>query len=154
MSTRCTIQIFDPDDMYYIYRHCDGYPHGRHGVPATLAEALPYAWPFPRFEASDFAAAIIRAWKKEGGGNVYFTQGHDCHADTEYQYNVTTRDGKLRLSVEAVGWMDGGEQDRKRRLLFEGLASEAIQYFVEWKLPLREIFNQASRIAPAATTHP
>jgi hypothetical protein len=71
MSTRCNLIVEDSYDRIQLYRHWDGYPDGEGGVLAALEQAIPYAWPFPRFEASDFAAAIVRAWKTEGGGNIY-----------------------------------------------------------------------------------
>lgn len=39
MSTRCTINFCTDDGelVAKIYRHCDGYPDGEHGVPADLA---------------------------------------------------------------------------------------------------------------------
>jgi len=46
----------------------------------------------PRFEAADFAAAIIRAWKTEGGGNIYIDgspKGWELiHGDTEWVYVI------------------------------------------------------------------
>jgi hypothetical protein len=71
MSTRCNLIVEDSYDRIQLYRHCGGYPDGAGGVLAALEQAIPFAWPLPRFEASDFAAAIVRAWKTEGGGNIY-----------------------------------------------------------------------------------
>ena len=57
----------------------------------TLQEAIPYAWPNPRFEATDFAAAIVRAWK-EGGGNIYIDGSPKAwemiHGDVEWVYLI------------------------------------------------------------------
>jgi hypothetical protein len=48
--------------------------------------------PLPRFEADDFAAAIIRAWKTEGAGNIYIDgspKGWELiHGDTEWVYVI------------------------------------------------------------------
>ena len=99
MSTRSTISVKDEYNTFHIYRHSDGYPDGIHGVISTLQAVLPYAWPLPRFDAMDFAAAIIRAWKKEGGGNIYFTESHKAHGDTEYIYDITCKDGEVFVSV-------------------------------------------------------
>ena len=132
MSTTSTIQISDDEDTFFIYRHSDGYPWGEHGVPATLAKAIPFAWELPRFEAMDFAAAIVRAWK-EGGGNIYFTKGHDNHADSEFQYTVTFGDDGLRLKAEDVGFAfdNISEEERRRETMFEGPLDEAIEFFRE-----------------------
>ena len=80
MSTRSTLTIRDEKngtDAYSIYRHCDGYPDTEHGVFATLSRALPFAWKLPRFDATDFAATIIAAWKEHGGGNIYMTTAEE-----------------------------------------------------------------------------
>ncbi len=55
------------DDNHFVFRHWDGYPSV---IMPDLLKVLPFAWPLPRFEPDDFAAAIIRAWKEEGGGNI------------------------------------------------------------------------------------
>jgi len=92
MSTRSNLVIEDSNERIQLYRHCDGYPDNRGGVLATLERAIPYAWPFPRFEASDFAAAIVRAWKNEGGGNIYIDGSPKAweliHSDTEWVYII------------------------------------------------------------------
>jgi hypothetical protein len=81
-----------------LYRHCDGYPDSEHGVLATLKEAIHFCWQFPRFEASDFSAAIIRAWKKEGGGNIYIDGVADgdkyLHVDIEWLYVIRPPQGE------------------------------------------------------------
>lgn len=120
MSTRCTISVKGGYDTFYIYRHSDGYPEGIHGVPATLAKVLPYAWPLPRFEGDDFAAAIVAAWKA-GGGNIRFSSGHDAHSDTEYQYFITHNNG-LQLKIRDV-YAD--------KTIFDGSLEEAIEKFKE-----------------------
>jgi hypothetical protein len=119
MSTRSTLTVRDRKDgseAYSIYRHSDGYPDTPHGVLKTLRQALSYAWPLPRYEAMDFAAAIIAAWKKPAttiiyrsgekgyivqGGNIYFTNGREAHGDTEYHYEIYP-DGKGRIAVECL----------------------------------------------------
>ena len=104
MSTRCTITVRESKNSptgYSIYRHSDGYPDTEHGVIATLSQALTYAWPLPRFEPDDFAAAIVAAWKQPAhrpvpsmpdyisqGGNIRFTEGRDAHGDTEFHYEI------------------------------------------------------------------
>lgn len=101
MSTRCTITVRDERggrDAYSLYRHCDGYPDTQHGVIATLSKALPLAWPMPRFEADDFAAAIVAAWK-DSCGNIRLTAGRDAHGDTEYHYEVFPARGAVMVQV-------------------------------------------------------
>lgn len=111
MSTRATITVRDTEhatEAYSVYRHCDGYPDTEHGVIATLRQALPYAWPLPGFEAMDFSAAIVAAWKQPArkiadnysvqGGGIYLTTGRDAHGDTEYHYEIF-QDTKGRVVV-------------------------------------------------------
>lgn len=75
MSTRALIVIEDGSEhgtnRVQIYRHSNGYPkHGKHGVVSDLAliEPAGLCWPFPRFEADEFAAAVVCAMKKQAGG--------------------------------------------------------------------------------------
>ena len=97
MSTRANIIIQDQHDAIQLYRHSDGYPESDHGVLAGLKEAMPYAWTLPRMEATDFAAAIVRAWK-DGGGNIHIDGTADLpgslHGDIDYYYIITPAKGK------------------------------------------------------------
>ena len=92
MGTRSNLIIADEFNRLQLYRHWDGYPDGKAGVLANLEKALPYAWPLPRFEAVDFAAAIVRAWKEEGGGNIYVDGSpkawEQIHSDVEWVYII------------------------------------------------------------------
>ena len=98
MGTRSNIIVADDHSRIQLYRHWDSYPDGEGGVLADLALALPYAWPLPRFEADDFAAALIRAWKGEGGGNIYIDgspKGWErIHDDVEWVYVIQRRQGQ------------------------------------------------------------
>jgi hypothetical protein len=66
MSTRACYRFFPlngPNDwpgVVTVYRHHDGYPSG---AAKAIEAALPHAWPLPRFEPDDFAAAFVRANK-------------------------------------------------------------------------------------------
>ncbi len=70
MSTRAlyTFRDFDGEE-HHVYKHHDGYPTG---AAEALANALPYAWKLPRYEADEFAAAFV-------AGN----KGH--YAQTEFK---------------------------------------------------------------------
>jgi hypothetical protein len=115
MSTRCVITVIDQRHTFHIYRHANGYPTLLAGVLATLPEALRYAWPLPRYEAMDFAAALIRAWKKPGGGNIYFTTSYTAHSDLEFRYEVRQVRKRERCLLEVTtiqmtnsGWVTRG----------------------------------------------
>lgn len=84
MSTRCVITVIDNDERYAVYRHSDGDPSS---VLPDLEGALPLAWALPRFEACEFAAAVVAAFK-EGGGGIYLSTGADHHGDLEYHYEI------------------------------------------------------------------
>jgi hypothetical protein len=92
MSTRCNIIIADADCRLQLYRHHDGYPDSCSGVLATLEKASPFAWSLPRFEADDFAAALVRAWKQENGGNIAIdgspVDWELIHGDVEWVYLI------------------------------------------------------------------
>lgn len=104
MSTRATYEFRDERGTHTVYRHHDGYPEG--GLQ-WIANALPFAWELPRFEADDFAAAFV-AGNKSGGGGVRLTAGRDAHGDTEYHYVVTFADDRLHVSITERQWSRGG----------------------------------------------
>jgi len=102
MSTRSNVIVNDDYTSIQLYRHSDGYPDGKWGVLATLEQALEFAWPLPRFDASDFAAAIVRAWK-ESRGNIYIDgtpEGWNLiHGDTEWVYVIQQEVGGVLVRV-------------------------------------------------------
>jgi hypothetical protein len=67
MSTRACYRFIPengPNDfpgVVTVYKHRDGYPKG---AARAIEAAIPYAFPLPRFEADEFAAAFVRANKK------------------------------------------------------------------------------------------
>lgn len=110
MSTRCTLTARDARGSHTLYRHSDGYPTTEHGVLNTLRLAFPYAWPLPRFEADDFAAAIVAAWKAPAspdngpyarqGGNIRMCSGRNRISNTEYHYDITLAKGGKAVHVK------------------------------------------------------
>lgn len=107
MSTRCNIIVRDEWQTLQLYRHMDGYPEGECGVVAGIGEAFKYAWKWPRFEASDFIAALVRAWKVEGGGGIYFDGEYkenpdgtnSLHGDIAFLYEIDIHYGMFRVRV-------------------------------------------------------
>lgn len=94
MSTTAVITFKDGDDSFAIYQHYDATPLA---VAVAVFRARQFAWPLPRFEAGDFAAAYIRA-SKVGGGNIYLSNGG--HIDLAFSYIVTRNDDNdLSLSI-------------------------------------------------------
>jgi hypothetical protein len=97
MSTKCNIIIRDNRLAIQLYRHSDGYPGGKYGVVNDLRKVARFAWPLPRFEADDYAAAIVRAMKKPGGGSVYIDGEagggmSNIHGDCQYVYLIESPD--------------------------------------------------------------
>lgn len=68
MATSCIIYFKDKHgDTVTVYQHWDG---NLETVQANLEKAKEYAWPLPRYEASDMAAAYVAANKPKGGGDI------------------------------------------------------------------------------------
>lgn len=110
MSTRATITVSDESSSFDICQHHDGYPEGPHGLVRHIAMAGRFAWDLPRFEAADFAAAII-AVLKDRGGSTYQTKDTDAHSDRAYCYYVEPlRDGvstQVKLTIQKPSfWTD------------------------------------------------
>jgi len=90
MSTRACYRFFPlngPNDwpgVVTVYKHRDGYPSG---AAQAIEAALPHAWPLPRFEPDEFAAAFVRGNKKSADDfAVEFEQqaaGEDALGKTE-----------------------------------------------------------------------
>jgi hypothetical protein len=96
MSTRAVYTFKDEYGEHHVYKHCDGYPMA---AAEAISKTLPFAWPLPRFEADEFAAAFIQANKQSPGG-VRLTHGPQCHGDLAFEY-VIAFDGKsLRVDFK------------------------------------------------------
>ena len=110
MSTRAVFTFSDPDTVgspFVVYKHYDGYPTG---ALEALQNAREVAWPLPRFEADEFAAAFIAANKTGPGGVRIVGRGPwnaISPADIEYAYHVVMfASGHVRVSGHAVAWND------------------------------------------------
>jgi hypothetical protein len=73
-----------------------------------VTQALHYAWPLPRFEADEFAAAIVQAWKDEGGGNIRIDgnpKGFELvHGDAEWVYIIKFNKVKGEPIIKIYDW--------------------------------------------------
>lgn len=67
MGTRAIYIFEDEHEEVHVYKHYDNYPEG---AVHFIEEAKAYAWPLPRFEADEFAAAFVAANKDRKGGEV------------------------------------------------------------------------------------
>ena len=70
MGTRSLYKFIDKEGSFEVYKHWDG---DCENSALFIKRALEYAWPLPRFEASDFSATFIAANKEKGGGDVYIS---------------------------------------------------------------------------------
>lgn len=128
MSTRATITVADQHDSFDLYQHHDGYPDGPHGLVRHIAMARRLAWDLPRFEAGDFAAAII-AVLKDRGGSTYLTKDADAHSDRSFHYRIEpiredTAD-RVQLTISRPSW----ERGRGDVEVFAGSIQNAVAKF-------------------------
>ena len=126
MSTRACYRFFPlngPNDwpgVVTVYRHHDGYPSG---AAQAIEAALPHAWPLPRFEPDEFAAAFVRGNKKspEDYASEYEAEAEKA-TDEDKPYLLDTA-RKYRTDQGYRGCCGGG----LRLVPYEGL--DAYQRF-------------------------
>ena len=94
MGTRAVITFKDDDGSHSVYQHWDGYPED---IKKNIEKAKSLAWPLPRFEADEFAAAYV-AVNKNGEGNIRLTKGVKSHCDLAYSYIVKCVNGVLKIT--------------------------------------------------------
>jgi len=121
MSTRAVYSFIGDGEIHHVYKHCDGYPTG---AADAIKNAMPHAWPLPRFEADEFAAAFV-AGNKLGTGGVRLTPGFDRHGDLEYRYEIGFRFGELYVTAYEVDYNDGSQTSHR---LFAG----SLDKFASW----------------------
>lgn len=100
MSTRSVITFYDhasgPRNLFHIYKHSDGYPYGKHGIVQAIKNAEDYAWPLPRFEAGEYAAAFVAA-NKEGLPDATKRQ-RDSHKNMpDIYHSLDTPEGQRQM---------------------------------------------------------
>jgi hypothetical protein len=129
MGTRAVYTfIDDTEDRHSVYKHWDGDPSGACGF---IAKALKQAWPLPRFEADEYAAAFVAANKQEAG-DIRLTSGPDAHCDLEYTYEISCPDGKLHIRINEVNYTGPRDCQTNYRPLFEGTLDEARLFAAEF----------------------
>jgi len=115
MGTRAVYTFIDQDGRHSVYKHWDGYPTT---ACQFIANALPLAWPLPRFEPDEFAAAFVAA-NKQQPGNVRLTTGPEAHGDLAYTYEIRCKGGRLHVRIFQAGYTGP---------LFEGTLEDAQQF--------------------------
>lgn len=101
MSTRACYIVEDGYNCLVVYKHHDGYPDGAVGF---IQETLNAAWPLPRFEADEWAAAFAAANKgikdptdphfQYRGGGIRFS-GHVPNTGTQDNPVFNWRESEL-----------------------------------------------------------
>jgi len=95
MSTRAIISVFDEIDGFNIYLHWDAIPEL---VLPSIEKATEYAWKLPRFQAWDFATALIKVLKKRAWW-VYLISSTEKIFEADYFYKVSKKNGDLKIEV-------------------------------------------------------
>lgn len=116
MGTRAVYTFIDELDCVSVYKHWDGDPAQ---ACRFIANALPMAWPLPRFEAEEFAAAFVAANKK-GRGDIYLIAGPKAPDGLAYRYEIRCLNGQLHLRIYR-----GAGEDRP---IFDGSLEDAQQF--------------------------
>jgi hypothetical protein len=114
MGTRAIYTFIDRHQRHTVYKHWDGYPYQ---ACHFIADALALAWPLPRFEADEFAAAFVAANKKIAG-DVRLTSSPDRLGVT-YAYEIRCLAGRLHVRI-----LKGGDAEP----IFEGFLEDARQF--------------------------
>jgi hypothetical protein len=111
METRCNVIVEDQYNRIQLYRHHDGYPENF--IP-DFTQAFHYSWQLPRFEVDEFAAAIVRAWKDEGGGNIRIDgnpKGFELiHGDVEWVCVIRLDETFDEPIIEIYDWDGKGKK--------------------------------------------
>jgi hypothetical protein len=101
MSTRGIYTFEDATDMVHVYKHWDNYPTG---AAEFIEKALALAWPLPRFEPTEFAAAFVAANKTQAG-NIrllpYGVKPRDFAPDAAFHYVIKQTEKNKVLMVHA-----------------------------------------------------
>lgn len=131
MSTRGLYSFVGDGQTYHVYKHSDNYPEGEHGGIGSILRTLSAAWPLPRFEADEFAAAFI-AVNKDGPGSVRLLASGAwkdvASSDIEYRYEIFTKHGQLTVRVFDVQ-CDFNTDEWTEQKLFEGTLDKALVKF-------------------------
>lgn len=88
MSTRAVYTFKDGNEAYHVYKHAEGYPTE---ACKALLRALRFAWPLPRFEPDEFAAAFVAANK------VY--QLHELHDTFFAKWGAGNNDERREINL-------------------------------------------------------
>ena len=99
MGTRAVITFFDDElpGKFAIYQHWDGNPE----TVINDLRNVRHCWPWPRWEADEFAAAYIATYK-QGSGNLRISTGARNHDDLSYSYEVRQVENEGECALEVI----------------------------------------------------
>lgn len=128
MSTRAIYTVLGEkrESPIHIYIHYNGYPSG---ASEHINNALPYAWGLPRFEADEFAAALVAGNKFVSGSvrifpSVPFSKLHTLACNIAYRYEITEREGVIMVTCYSTDYWD--------ELVETKLFAGTLASFTEW----------------------
>lgn len=98
MSTRAIITVFDKEDGFNIYLHADTLPER---VMPSIEKAMEYAWEFPRFEAWDFATALIKVLKQRAWW-VYLVTSVQNMSEIDYFYQISEDEWDVKVKITNI----------------------------------------------------
>ena len=134
MGTRAIYQFQDSDDECYVYKHYDNYPQG---AVHFIEEAKSMAWPFPRYEADEFAAAFVAANKNKAGGEVRLISHHfkdedeilNAHSWCDYHYIIHFDKSLKTLWVEIQESIYQKDGSIKWETIWEGTHADMMEKY-------------------------
>ena len=114
MGYRSIIAFREADDDaghndVFVYQHWTSAPED---IGSQLEGALAYAWPLPRYEHDDMAAAFVRHVKRDGGG-VRILPRWDSIGGCDFVYLVTHNSGDDHLTVTTYVFKGHTELDEE-----------------------------------------
>ena len=134
MGTRAIYQFQDNDgDECFVYKHYDNYPQG---AVHFIEEAKSMAWPFPRYEADEFAAAFVAANKNKAGGEVRLISHHLKDEDEilkehhwcDYHYVISKHNSQdLWVEVQESRYYKDGST--KWKTIWEGTHADMMEEY-------------------------
>jgi hypothetical protein len=152
-------QFQDEYGIFTVYKHSDGGPHW---AAEAIKEALPYAWPLPRFEADEFAAAFVAGCKvthrkirqnaglDDAGGYIRLVPRSDKMAwqwapDIEYRYLVQLKRDRLIVECWAVE-RDWKTREWSQARIFRGSIDRLAKVVRKHSPKMRKIEPERTRV--------
>ena len=112
MSTRAIYTFKGFGETHHVFKHHDGYLSG---AARALELAVQNAWPLPRYEPDEFAAAFVAA-NKVGSGGIRLARKRTDFGDVEYGYTVEpdkSIPSLLKLTVHSTNYWDGKRKETR-----------------------------------------